>query len=54
MAKRTINESILEKIFYYIGKGMRPVILKKMSAKSPTFKKKYNDLVQTRKDLDDI
>ena len=54
MAKRTINESILEKIFYYIGKGVRPVILKKMSAKSPTFKKKYNDLIQTRKDLDDI
>ena len=45
MAKKTINESILEKIFYYIGKGMRPVILKKMSAKSPTFKKKYNNLV---------
>ena len=54
MAKKTINESILEKIFYYIGKGMRPVILKKMSANSPTFKKKYNYLFQTRKDLDDI
>ena len=34
MAKKTLNESVLEKIFYYIGKGMRPVIFKKMSAKS--------------------
>ena len=54
MAKRTINESILEKIFYYIGKGMRPVIFKKMSAQSPNFKNKFEKLQKTRKELDGI
>ena len=54
MAKKTLNESVLEKIFYYIGKGMRPVIFKKMSAKSRNFKNKYAQLQKTRKELDDI
>lgn len=54
MAKKTLNESVLEKIFYYIGKGMRPVIFKKMSAQSPNFKNKFEKLQQTRKELDDI
>lgn len=54
MAKKTLNESVLEKIFYYIGKGMRPLIFKKMSAQSPNFKNKFEKLQKTRKELDDI
>ena len=33
---------------------MRPVIFKKMSAKSRNFKNKYAQLQKTRKELDDI
>tara|TARA_Y100000385_G_scaffold241849_1_gene258491 strand:+ start:103 stop:312 length:210 start_codon:yes stop_codon:yes gene_type:complete len=57
MAKyKNITESnkrnFIEKIFYYLGKGMKPMVIKKMAKKDPKFANIFGRIEKDRKELD--
>ena len=53
---KNITESnkrgFIEKIFYYLGKGLRPLIIKKMAKKDPKFAKLFSKMEKDRKEFD--
>ena len=46
------KSNFIEKIFYYLGKGMRPLVIKRMSKKDPKFAKLFSRMERDRKELD--
>ena len=55
---KNITESnkrgFIEKIFYYLGKGLRPLIIKKMAKKDAKFAKLFDRMAKDRKELDNM
>ena len=56
MAKFKITEAtkktFMEKIFYYIGKGIKPMVIRKMEMKSPKLKQAWNRLEKARDEFE--
>tara|TARA_R100000084_G_scaffold92358_1_gene46223 strand:- start:28 stop:216 length:189 start_codon:yes stop_codon:yes gene_type:complete len=56
MAKFKITEAtkktFMEKIFYYIGKGIKPMVIRKMEKKSPKLKQAWNRLEKARDEFE--
>ncbi len=56
MAKFKMTEAskstFMEKIFYYIGKGIKPMVIRKMERKSPGLKKAWGRLEQARDEFE--
>tara|TARA_B100000214_G_scaffold161071_1_gene115549 strand:- start:654 stop:842 length:189 start_codon:yes stop_codon:yes gene_type:complete len=48
------KQSLLDKLFYYLGRGMKPTIVKKMSKKDPKFAKAWDRLSKHRDYMDDL
>ena len=46
------KKTFMEKIFYYIGKGIKPVVIKKMEKNNPDFKKSWNRLQKARDEFE--
>jgi hypothetical protein len=42
------KKTFMEKVFYYIGKGIKPMVIKKMEKNNPEFKKSYSELQKAR------
>ena len=43
------RKSFMEKLFYYLGKGLTPTVVKTMSKKDPKFADKWSQLQKNRK-----
>jgi len=48
------KQGLLDKLFYYLGRGMRPSIVKKMSKADPKFAKTWNELEKHTKYMDKL
>ena len=52
MAKFIMTEksksTFMEKVFYYIGKGIKPMVIRKMEKQSPGLKRAWNRLEKAR------
>ncbi len=48
------KQKLLDKLFYYLGRGMRPTIVKKMSKADPKFANKWKELERHRAYMDDL
>ena len=46
------KQGLLDKLFYYLGRGMRPTIVKKMSKADPKFASKWSELEAARDAVD--
>jgi len=46
------KRSLMDKLFYYLGRGMRPMMVRKMSAKDPKFAAKWKRLEKARDAVD--
>jgi len=46
------RKSFMEKLFYYLGKGLTPTVVKTMSKKDPKFANKWSQLQKNRKELE--
>jgi len=46
------KRGLMDKLFYYLGRGMRPMMVKKMSKKDPNFARKWSDLEKARDAVD--
>ena len=46
------KKSLMDKLFYYLGRGMRPMMVKKMSKADPSFAKKWERLEKARDAVD--
>jgi len=46
------RKSFMEKLFYYLGKGLTPTIVKTMSKKDPKCEDKWRQLQKNRKELE--
>ena len=46
------RKSFMEKLFYYLGKGLTPTDVKTMSKKDPKFADKWSQLQKNRKELE--
>ena len=56
MAKFIMTEksksTFMEKIFYYIGKGIKPMVIRKMEKKSPGLKRAWGRLEKARDEFE--
>ena len=46
------KKTFMEKVFYYIGKGVKPMVIRKMEKKSPEFKKSWDKLQKARNEFE--
>ena len=46
------KSTFMEKVFYYIGKGIKPMVIKKMEKKSPKLKRAWNRLETARDEFE--
>jgi len=56
MAKFIMTEksksTFMEKVFYYIGKGIKPMVIRKMEKKSPGLKRAWSNLAKARDEFE--
>ena len=56
MAKFIMTEksksTFMEKIFYYIGKGIKPIVIRKMEKRSPGLKRAWSRLEKARDEFE--
>ena len=48
------KQSLLDKLFFYLGRGMRPTMVKKLAKKDPEFAKTWSELEKHQKYMDSI
>ncbi len=48
------KQKLLDKLFYFLARGVRPVVVKTLIKKDPKFANSWNKLEKAKKEVDDI